>query len=61
MLSAMMHQNVTYNTVRSIYGYWAVILLEDGVQYGVYREKDLCIVTPPVHCFCVKLFILMLV
>jgi len=61
MLSAAMHQNVTYNTVVAFYDYWAVILLKDGVYYGVYREKDLCVITPPVHCICVKVFILMLV
>jgi hypothetical protein len=61
VLNGTMHQNVTYNTVRSIYGYWSVILLEDRVQYGVYRENDLSIMTPSVHCICVKLYILTLV
>jgi hypothetical protein len=41
MSSATMHQIITYSAVRSIYGYWAVIILEDGVQvWCIQRERS---------------------
>jgi hypothetical protein len=59
MLSDTVLQNVTYNCVRLIYGYWTVILLEDGVRCGAYREKN-CALCLLLFIVFVKLFILML-